>query len=139
MAGYTLKDSYKHFKKKYPEIKVDEKTYKCLCQDFNKIIVRECLNGSIFKLPFNMGSIFCKKFPINWDKPLVNVIETIRQRKRIYHLNKHSEGWNVRWAWSKINKKTTNKIYYSFTATRYNKRALSKVMFEPGGYKKFFA
>ncbi|GAF94056.1 unnamed protein product [marine sediment metagenome] len=69
----------------------------------------------------------------------VDLNETRLAGKTIYHLNDHSDGFMSRWVWSKRNNLMRNLVYYSFTATRANKRELAAHMKRPDGHKKYFS
>lgn len=135
--GYSLSHAYKFYKDKHGG-DVDKDTYRQVCYAFNKMVIDDALEGKMVKLPHRMGSIWVKKYKVDPDKPYVDLNESKKAGKVIYHLNFHSDGFQARWAWSKRNNLVTNMIYYSFHATRANSRALAKVMKEPNGHKRYF-
>ena len=136
--GYGLDHSYKFYKNKYKK-GVSRELYRKICYDLNRMIVEDALEGKVVSLPHSMGSLWIKKYQTDLDNPPIDLNESKKRGKRIYHLNEHSDGYQGRWSWHKYNNAITNKIYYSFTATRANKRAVSKVFKQPGGHKRYFA
>lgn len=136
--GYSLSHSYKYFKKKYG-FDIDLATYRAICCAFNKKIVQNVIDGKVVKLPHSLGDLWIKKIKTNYDKPRVDLNETKKLGKTIYHLNEHSEGWWARWYWSRKCNLVTNMIYYSFQPTRENSRNVAKVMKKINGHKRYFS
>lgn len=136
--GYSLDHAYQFFKKKHG-INMDKKTYRELCYAFNKMLVDDILEGKMTKLPHRLGSLWIKKYQIDPNNPPIDLNETKRTGKIVYHLNFHSDGFSAKWAWKKRNNLVTNLIYYSFQTTRANSRALARVMKEEGGHKRYFS
>lgn len=132
---HSLDDCYKFFKNKY-KIAVTKKEYRNICYDFNKMIAKDVLKGKITTIPYYLGALWGKKFKA--PKKQVDFDETKRLGKTIYHLNEHSDGYSVRWAWEKKNNLVTNLIYYSFIPSRKNKRDLVSSVKEKDGHKKYF-
>ena len=84
-----------------------------------------------FKMPYRLGTLRIKKKKMNYSKKnklKINWLETNKHKKVIYHLNDHTDGFNYRWFWSKINAVIKNKSVYSFQATRTNKRRLAGLL-----------
>ena len=125
----TLKSAYKNYDDFY---NVGYKKYRAICEDFNKRIVDDILTKAReFKLPYRLGSLRIKKKKMNYSKKnklKINWVETNKHKKVIYHLNDHTNGYNFRWFWSKINAVIKNKSVYSFQATRTNKRRLAALL-----------
>ena len=140
--GYSLTHAYRFYRNKFKgkgeQYKVDRQTYRNICKDFNQMLVDEILTGKSVKLPHSMGMLWIKKFKINWDNPPVDLNESRKQGKTIYHLNHHSDGWCARWSWTKRNQAISNLVYYSFTPTWTNSREVSRIMKEEEGHKRFF-
>lgn len=141
--GYSLIHAHKFYKEKHfsrgEEYEVTKDLYRKICCEFNKRIVETAVEGKMFNLPHGCGTIWIKKFKINWDEPPVDLNETKKAGKIVYHLNFHSDGWCARWAWSKNNSLITNLLYYSFHPTRTNSRKVSSVMKKPNGHKRYFS
>ena len=125
----TLKSAYKSYDDFY---KVGYKKYRTICEEFNKDIIEDILlKAKEFKLPYRLGSLRVKKKKMNYgrkNKLKINWLETNKHKKVIYHLNDHTNGFNYRWFWSKINAIIKNKSVYSFQATRTNKRRLAALL-----------
>lgn len=140
--GYSLDDSYLFYKEKMIKkgvAPISKKLYREICCDYNKKVVAKALTGSMFKLPHSMGAIWIKKFKINWDKPPVDLNESKKQGKVVYHLNFHSDGWCARWAWNRLKSAAANMTFYNFTATRTNSKLVSEIMQRPNGHKIFYS
>jgi len=136
--GFGLDDAYKFYKDKHGP-KVDKSTYRKICYEFNKMMVDDVLEGKVVKVPHRLGELWIKKYKIDLDNPPIDLNETKKAGKIVYHLNQHSDGYQCRWSWSKRNNLVTNMIYYSFHATRANSRELAKIMKQPGGHKRYFS
>lgn len=135
--GYSLEHAYKAYKKKYNS-DITYKQYRQICYKFNKMLVKEVLDGKTQKLPHGMGMLWIKKFKMNYDNPPIDFKATVEAGKTIYHLNDESDGYCGRWTWSKRNNLATNMIYYSFQPSWSNKRACAAEFKKPNGYRKFF-
>lgn len=131
-----LTEAYKFFKTKHSH-KIDIYTYKKICYEINKMICDQVLQGKMVSLPHGIGAIWIKKYKMNLDKPKLDLHETKKQGKKIYHLNFNSDGYQVRWCWRKKHNWFKNTKFYSFHPTRDNSRRLAKVMKQEGGHKKF--
>lgn len=142
--GYSLSHAFRYFRKKYKSkgdnfMAIDKRTYRNVCKDFNKMLTEDVLAGGAgVRLPFSLGCIWIKKFKINWNKPPIDIYETVKTGEIVYHLNAHSDGWMCAWKWSKRNTAMKNLIYYSFKQVRTSTRASAAVMKEPGGHNKYF-
>jgi len=125
----TLKNAYKDYDDFY---KVGYKKYRAICEDFNKRIIDKILLKAFeFKMPYRLGSLRIRKKLMNYSKKNKLKIDwqaTNQQKKVMYHLNDHTNGFNYRWFWSKINAVIKNKSVYSFQATRTNKRRLAALL-----------
>jgi len=140
--GYSLDDSYLFYKEKMSSkgiSLINKKLYREICCDYNKMVVDKAMTGSMFKLPHSMGTIWIKKFKINWNKPPVDLNESKKQGKLVYHLNLHSNGWCARWAWNRLKSAAANMTFYNFTPTRTNSRLVADVMKRPNGHKIFYS
>lgn len=136
-----LTQAYKFYKTKVnyaQEYQVSLQEYRDICKEFNQMVVEEVLEGKNFKIPFQLGNLWIKKYPINWNKPPLDIKETCLQRKRVYHTNQHSDEFYAGWKWSRVAKSTTNCIFYSFKPAWTNVKRVSQIMFQPGGHKRFF-
>ena len=105
---------------------------------YNKELTQLALSGKTVQLPHACGTPWIKLYQTNYEKPPVDLNETKKAGKTIYHLNLHSEGYMGRWIWSKRNNLMRNLIYYSFQACRANKRAVAAIM-KKDGHKRYFS
>lgn len=138
--GYSLDHAHRFFQQKYKgKWSIDRQTYRNICYAFNKMLVEGIINGRVEKLPHSMGELWVKKYKIDYDNPPIDLNESRKAGKVIYHLNFHSDGYQCRWAWSKRNNMVKNLIYYSFKASRANGRAVAQVMKQPKGHKRYFS
>lgn len=136
--GYSLTHAYKFYKEKHGN-NVDQATYRKICCEFNKKVCELVLKGRVVKLPHNVGDLWIKKIQTNWEKPRIDLNETKKRGKTIYHLNEHSDGWWARWYWTRFNNRITNVIFYSFHPTRANSRAVAAIMKQKDGHKRYFS
>jgi hypothetical protein len=127
----TLIDSYKIYEDFY---KVGYKKYREICEEFNKRIINKILlKATEFKMPYRLGTLRIKKKKMNYsekqrNKLKINWKATNKNKKVIYHLNDHTNGFNYRWYWLKREAIIKNKSIYSFQATRTNKRRLAALL-----------
>ena len=135
--GLTIDDSYRLYKKNGGTIL--KQTYKKIVLAYNKEIASQALLGKVVKLPHACGSLWIKLYQTNYENPKVDLNETKKSGKTIYHLNLHSDGHMGRWVWSKRNNLMKNLVYYSFQASRDNKIAVAKIMKEENGHKRYFS
>lgn len=106
--------------------------------------------NTVFKLPKRLGyiGIIKKKYKIkthtnpkgklvfsgmspNWKatKKLWEENPAAKEAKKVvYEMNSHSNGFIMKWFWSKTRSTTKNQTYYEFKASRANKRRLSEVI-----------
>lgn len=135
MASFTMLDMYKSYISKNNDI--NKHLYYKIINEFNEKISREIVENSYeFKLPFALGSIFIDKkikknktSVIDWKatKELWEEDQEYKQNKKlVYELNPHSDGFVMKWKWNKGKFKTTHTKIFSFVPTRYNKRYLAK-------------
>ncbi len=127
----TLKNAYKTYEDFY---NVGYKKYRSICEDFNKLIMDNILLKSHeFKMPYRLGTLRIKKKKMNYSQKNKNKLKidwkaTRENKKVIYHLNDHTNGFNYRWYWLKREAVVKNKSVYSFQATRTNKRRLAALL-----------
>ena len=133
----TIKDSFIQYNKetkKGSEFDIDYRTYRALCQDFNKAISKDILHHSKeLKVPYRLGNIRIKKSKMNFspDKRKYLKVDWKKTKEtgiRVYHLNEHTDDFKFRWYWEKSKAIIKNKRSYYFEATRDNKRTLAKLL-----------
>ncbi len=130
-----LKNSYKDFSKNVETGKIyksDYKTYRAVCEEFNKKTVDDILlNMGEFELPYGMGSIRIQKKKMNIsrkDSLRVDWEASKKVGKKVYFLNDHRDNHRYRWYWKKNDSIIINRTAYSFTACRANKRELARLL-----------
>ena len=131
LSSCTLIQAYKEYEDFY---NVGYKTYRSICEEFNKLIIDQILlKAREFVMPYRLGTLRIKKKKMNYSPSLknklkINWAETNKYKKVIYHLNDHTNGFNYRWYWTKKKAIIKNKTIYSFQATRTNKRRLAGLL-----------
>jgi|TARA_R110000737_G_scaffold318312_1_gene329198 hypothetical protein len=122
---------YKHYKKEViPELQVDKKLFRAVCDEFNRLIVEAILiRSEEVRLPYRLGTIRIKKSKMKYDdknKLKIDWAASKKIGKRIYHLNDHTGGYKYRFYWTKGIVK--NITAYSFLPTRTNTRHLASIL-----------
>lgn len=134
----TLKHIYQYYIKDISEeskYHLDYKTFRNICEEFNKELSKEILEGYFFKMPYRLGTIRIKKRKVDLKnlKPNFGLYNETDGEYKNKHLNEHSNNYYVRYYWNKrIATLIKNKSAYSFIPTRENKRTLAKLIKENG-------
>ena len=130
-----LKDSYKEFNKtqsKDNPFYVDYTTYKAICAEFNKEVIKDILlDSGTFKVPYRLGEIRIQKRKMDFSKPAALKVDwkkTNASGIRVYHMNDHRDNYRYKWHWKKSSAIVKNKTAYSFIASRANSRELAKIL-----------
>jgi hypothetical protein len=132
----TLKHIYQYYIKDIEETSkyhVDYKLFRAVCEDFNKELSNEILEGYFFKMPYRLGSLRIKKrkVDINNLKPDFGLFNDSDGQYKNKHLNSHSNNYYVRYYWTKRSETLIkNKSVYTYIPTRANKRQLAKLIKE---------
>lgn len=142
---FTLLNVYHDFIADNPEyskkgeIPVDLKNHREICQEFNEIICEEILKGEEFKMPGRFGNmrIVKSKTKMDVEKLKYDYGHYRKTGEKVFHINKHSDGYKAKWYWGKKNCRIKGKSYYCFKPSRENKRKLAEAMFRPHGHKVF--
>lgn len=147
--GKNLNDSYPKYLET-TEDSVSMKEYLSVNYDYFKFLVRKVSEGNEVTLPSRMGYLringrksevridkdengndVVKGLPPDWVKTKAlwdRDPEAKRLRKRVFHLNTHTDGVVYKWVWSKRNVLVENKILYSLQLSRANKRLINKLI-----------
>jgi hypothetical protein len=133
----TLKHSYQYYIKDIPatsKYNIPYSTYRNICEDANKMLSTEIIEGTFFNIPYRLGTIRIKKHKINFKnlKPNFGLYNQTEGEIKNKHLNEHSEGYYCMFYWNKQNCIVKNKTAYCFIPTRANKRELSHQIKEKG-------
>jgi hypothetical protein len=149
-------DFYKHFLSCLKEIgsnlQLTQKEYIDIISDFNKAISKKIIYEAYeFNMFYRLGTLRIKKYkpkyevdvngklitkkiPVDYKatKELWERDPVAKQNKKlIFHLNKHSDGYKGYFFWSKLKSNVPNKSGYSFKACRTNSRDLGKAFKDP--------
>jgi len=150
MVYYNLNSTYDDYLKDNIEKPVDIKTYLKLNYLYFKFLFKKVLDGYEVTLPNKIGtlSIKGKKIKVTYDdqgRPK-NLAPNWKATKELWERNEHAklnkkivwytndETDNIRYKyfWSKKRAMMGNKLLYSLTITRANKKALVKKIKEEG-------
>lgn len=148
----SVKDSYNLYKATAEEQIVDKSSYLKLTARFSKFLIQEVLDGKKVTLPARMGvlQIVGRKQEIKFDengevkglapdwvgtkKLWDRDPQAKKERKRVFHLNPHTQNFRYKFLWSKAGVFAENKTLYSLRMTRSNKRAASQRIKEGFNY-----
>jgi hypothetical protein len=150
---YGRVDMYKHYiettEKEPGKTQVSYSDYCAVLNKFNKDISKAIMEDAYeYILPNRVGTIRIKKYKpkIQLDdegKLITNNLavdykatnelwrnneEAKENKKLVYHLNNHSDGYRYVWYYSTYRSNLPNKSLYRFVPTRTNKRELSKLI-----------
>lgn len=138
---HSIKDCYKFYKKNYDE-PLNEKTYKTIAYELNKIIANLIIKESFeYRMPHGIGflrikkkklvfKLFEGKIDVNkniidweaswayWIKQFPGKtrmeIKKIPGKKVFFQTNEHTNGEVMRWYWDKRISRVKNTYLYSF-------------------------
>jgi hypothetical protein len=123
---YSISDFYKSYEKerKTWDKRLTKKEYVDITKEFffelSSIIIRETYS---FKFPYRMGTIRIKKLKSKpSDKMRIDWAKTKKIGKVVRHINMHTDGKTFKWYWEKPRFSILNQSYYTFKATRDEKR-----------------
>ena len=135
-----IKNIYKFYRSDEYATKGDKVLYdlfRQVCYAVNKKIAEKMLEGRTIKLPYNLGKFYIRKVKNNFKHLKYDYAHYNKTGEKVYHLNDHSAQFHAKWYWERISCRIAGHTIYSFIPSRGNKRALSKAMKQPGGYKKY--
>jgi hypothetical protein len=142
MYKSNLRDSYKEYS--LQDEVVDIKTYLLITASYNKFLSKKVLEGHEVTLPSKMGTlcIVGKKQDIKFNEKgeVIGLApdwvktkalwerneEAKKNKKRLFHLNSHTDNFRYKFLWSKVKVLVENKTLYALRMTRENKRAVHK-------------
>lgn len=146
---FSLKSAYRYFCKNNPDVKIDAKEYRKIIYEANDAIINKIIYNNLkFLIPARLGyleikkskkspkldkngNLITKSLPIDHGSTLKlwqEDEEAFKTKKRIYHLNEHTEGYLLKFKWDKFSALIKNKSIYSFTACRKATRALASAV-----------
>jgi len=130
---------YTRYKEVVPE-PVDQDTYLQVIECFNKKLAKILLDGQLIKMPFNLGELVIYKKKVNFDKLKLDYGHWRKTGgEKIYHTNRHSDGYHAYYHWGKSLCHITHKSLYKFSPCRQNSRTLAAHMKTPGGHASYAA
>ena len=155
-VDYGRTDMYKHYNKtvngKPERFQLSYSDFSKVLNKFNKDITTLIMKDAHeFILPKRLGIIRIKKYkpklkldeegnlktkylPVDWkstNELWANNEEARENKKRVYYLNNHSDGYRYLWYYSTYRSALPNKSLYRFIPTRTNKRDLSRLIKDP--------
>lgn len=112
---------------------VDKKLFVEIINSYAKRVMKEILNGRLFKLPSGLGYLSIIKRPIdisNYKHIPIDWENTVKYKKHVRHLNEHSNGFRFNFYWDRRSQLSTNTNIqlYRFLATRTNKREMARLI-----------
>jgi hypothetical protein len=151
-ADVGSKDFYKHYKstiEKKTVYDVEKALFTKILKEINTEIMKLIITSNYeFTMPYRLGTLSIKKFktklkldkngdlikskiPIDYGKTLalwrVNP-EAKLNKKVIYFLNDHTDGYRYTFHWNKTVSNIKNKSAYQFKASRNNNRMINKAL-----------
>jgi hypothetical protein len=124
--------------------------YNSICKEFNQLLSDLIIyNAYEFKIPYRIGPIRIRKYKARLKiDPVTNKLQTNTlpvdykatkllwsedeearlNKKKVYILNTHTDGYRCTWFWSKKRCNIPNKSVYQFIPCRRNKRALAEAL-----------
>lgn len=155
---FGIQDIYKYYKEnaKNP---IEYKQFRTIWKELaGKIIHLIIYRNLDFAIPARMGTLsvrkmkttfnikedgkldksqLCINYKASWDKWIKDYpnltkeeIAKLPNKKYVYYLNEHTNGYKVRWRWDKFTCNVKNQNLYSLTMSRENKKELSKAFKE---------
>lgn len=140
----SIKSSYTTYKNTTEE-PISKKDYEAINKLYMLFLINKVSQGNEVTLPARLGTLRLKG--VKERVKIVNGIisglapdwvatrelwkrdpEAKKQKKRVFHINTHSDGIRYRWHWSKLNVLVTNKTLYSLRMSRDNKRLVPKLV-----------
>lgn len=135
----TKLDIYNYYKKNRKSLGLsvlDKHLFYNIMEEFNKEISKEIIEGYVFKLPEALGYLGIDKRKRRYKKTVVDwkttkqlweeSIEDKENKTKVFIFNEHSDGYIMKWKWSRTNKHIKYRNHYDFIPTRANKRNLAK-------------
>lgn len=130
---YNLKHFYDDYREEIEEgspYDVSRETFYALCEDYFKYIADLLMEqAAVVQLPYRLGHLFIDKSRSkDFNKLAVDWKTSKELGKKVYHLNKHTDGFKYKFTWSKQRCIVKNKGLYRFKACRENVRHLATII-----------
>jgi len=151
---YITKDLYEYYKENSKD-PVDYKTFQnfLFTKGKSEGVIKQLTNKvlySAYMIPTSVGDIYVKKYKpkikfkpngdldirkshirVDWGNTLKlwkSDPEAKAEKRKVYHLNKHSHGYLYKFVWDKKDKPFKNKIVYRFKPVRKLDRELKDIL-----------
>lgn len=142
----SIKDSYEKYAEKAGKDVVSKKDYLKLTAAYNQFLMKKVHAGEKVTLPARFGTLqivgIKQKIRFDEDGNLVGLApdwpgtkalwerdpQAKKERKRIFHLNAHTNNVRYRFIWSKARVLVENKTLYSLRMSRKNKRTVTEMI-----------
>jgi hypothetical protein len=150
LTDYGIRDAFKFYKKKHAaDENINSSEFSTICKDFNKRVSNLVIYENFsFLLPFRLGRIRIRKYKPKTYIQKDGTLDKSRlrpdwyatkklwakdpkakeEKKLVFHLNNHTDGFQHRWFWEKLTSNVKNNSAYSFIPSRNNKRTLAFVL-----------
>jgi hypothetical protein len=149
-AKYGIREAYRYYKSRIDNPMPYKKFREVWITFIDKVTKGIVEEGKDFTMPYRLGSVGIRKQKIqvkmnpdgsidkrylrpDWQatKELWARDEEAKKDKRlVFHLNRHFGGYNAKWFWDKSTCIVKNQAAYSLTMSRENKRKLSEAIFD---------
>lgn len=109
--------------------------YLPLLEEFNKRVSILLLDGHLVKLPFNLGELAVEKKKVNFNHLKLDYGHWRKTGgEKVYHTNRHSDGYHAFFAWKKVLCSFAHKGLFKFHPCRSNSRNLASLMKKEDGH-----
>ena len=132
----NLNHAFKFFKENNSKTNIDKKKYNSIAVTFFKLALKHLLSGGEVRLPSGLGvlKIVKRKRDLNNLKPNWKATKDLwskddiakENKKIVYHLNEHSNGFFYRFFWNRG--KIKNIRMYCFKPVKAAKRSLASAL-----------
>lgn len=159
-SDYKMRNVYREYLKETKNpLNLTQTQFSAIFRDYIDMRIKGIvLNNEPFKLPFGLGTVSVKKFKLkpkftkkglirqeslvmNWgetNKLWKKQPELKSKGKAIYQLNKHTDGYIMKFYWDKKRSRVKNLSAYTFKVVREYKIFLSNVLKDENMQVDFF-
>jgi hypothetical protein len=148
---FNMRAAYKYLRKNHSEIKIEADEFNKIVHEGNTAIINKIIYNNLkFLVPGRLGYIEIRKKKVSpkLDKDGKLDVKSLpadfgstiklwkedeeahKQRRLVYHLNEHTEGYILKFKWDKASALVKNKSVYTFTPCRAAARAVAKAIKE---------
>lgn len=133
--SYTVDDFYESYithTDNSPAFYVKRGLYRLIVEDYFKYIYSSISKNAMeIKLPARMGDlcVIKKKPTVCSGKYLRTDFKATKEEGyRVVHMNEHSDGYNIKFKWTKASMIVPNRNLYQLVMSRANKRSLAQII-----------